>query len=358
MANEQRVRSDFEAGTVTNNPLLIGGTSLTSAELASLPAIGAAEHLAISLDPGGIAGAPEIVYVTAHTASSTTATIVRAQEGTTARQHALNTRWAHSTTALDWTLATPVGMLAPYGGAAAPAGWLLCDGTTKDRTTYAALYAVVGFQFSPTPGTDPGSNLFYVPNLKGRVIAGLDAAQTEFDVRGESGGFKTHTLAATEMPVHSHGVTVDANNFSTGNHNVDHTHYVNGNNFDTWWVSANHRHNFDHWHLAVTSAMHWNATQTHGHHDRAGIASEAVWEGASWASGTSVDVTGTGAGGTGLEDTNHRHNANHDHGTANGAAAHTHTANHGHTGSSATAGSGTAHNNLQPYLTMNYIIKF
>lgn len=38
----------------------------------------------------------------------------------------------------------------------------------------------------------------------GRVLVGLDAAQTEFDALGKTGGAKTHTLGVTEMPSHTH----------------------------------------------------------------------------------------------------------------------------------------------------------
>ncbi len=40
--------------------------------------------------------------------------------------------------------------------------------------------------------------------LQGKVIVGLDPTQTEFDVLGETGGEKTHTLVTAEMPVHTH----------------------------------------------------------------------------------------------------------------------------------------------------------
>ncbi len=89
------------SGSITNNPLAIGDTTLSSAALASLPAVAAPDYLAITLDPRGVAGVPEIVWVMAHTAAATSATIWRARENTVARQHLLATQWAHAPTPLD-----------------------------------------------------------------------------------------------------------------------------------------------------------------------------------------------------------------------------------------------------------------
>lgn len=102
MANELRKRQNFLAGTITDNPLLIGATTINSANLAKVAGgVGAADHMAITLDPAGADGDPEIVYITAHTALGTVATIVRAQEGTVAREHAQGVVWSHSPTVRD-----------------------------------------------------------------------------------------------------------------------------------------------------------------------------------------------------------------------------------------------------------------
>ena len=112
MANEIRLRSNFMSGVITDNPLTIGATSINSLAFASLPAVDATQHLVLVLDPLSVNGAPEIVYVTAHTASSTTCTISRAQEGSASRQHNLNETWFHAPTARDFELAP--NALAPF----------------------------------------------------------------------------------------------------------------------------------------------------------------------------------------------------------------------------------------------------
>ena len=94
----------------------------------------------------------------------------------------------------------PTGVIMPTALAAASTGWLLCDGAAVSRLTYAALFSAIG----TTYGSGDGSTTFGLPNLKGRVVVGIDAAQTEFNVRGETGGAKTHTLSVAEMPTHNH----------------------------------------------------------------------------------------------------------------------------------------------------------
>lgn len=90
-----RIRSNNVFGTTTNNPLAAGGTTLNSAGLANLAAVSGGNEAIITLDPNRVHGAPEIVVVTAHTGSATSATIVRGQFGTTARSHPVGTEWVH-----------------------------------------------------------------------------------------------------------------------------------------------------------------------------------------------------------------------------------------------------------------------
>lgn len=107
---------------------------------------------------------------------------------------------------------TPTGAIINFAGATAPAGWLLCDGAEVSRTTFAALFAVIG----TTHGAGDGLTTFNIPNLKGRVSVGRDASQAEFATIGQAGGAKTHTLTQTEMPGHTHGFVNPTYQFGVG----------------------------------------------------------------------------------------------------------------------------------------------
>jgi microcystin-dependent protein len=96
---------------------------------------------------------------------------------------------------------TPIGGVTTYAGSASPSSkWAICDGTAVSRTTYDVLFTRIG----TTYGVGNGTTTFNLPNLKGRVVVGVDVAQTEFDALGETGGAKTHTLTTAEMPSHQH----------------------------------------------------------------------------------------------------------------------------------------------------------
>lgn len=47
--------------------------------------------------------------------------------------------------------------------------------------------------------------------IAGKVIVGIDAGQSEFDTLDETGGAKTHTLAESEIPAHTHSVAAKDN---------------------------------------------------------------------------------------------------------------------------------------------------
>jgi len=114
----------------------------------------------------------------------------------------------------------PTGAMLAFGSVTPPSGWLLCDATAVSRTTYAALFAVVGTSF----GIGDGTTTFNVPDMRGRVAAGYDAANasgrlTAAETGGasaaaiaNSGGEQGHVLVTGELASHNHGVTDPGHN--------------------------------------------------------------------------------------------------------------------------------------------------
>jgi microcystin-dependent protein len=68
----------------------------------------------------------------------------------------------------------------------------------------------IGSVYTSVTNTNPATTLgvgTWSAFGAGRTLVGVDTGQTEFDTVEETGGAKTHTLSASEMPVHNHGVT-------------------------------------------------------------------------------------------------------------------------------------------------------
>jgi microcystin-dependent protein len=110
------------------------------------------------------------------------------------------------------TQVEPAGIIKMFGGATAPSGYLACDGGAVSRTTYAALFAAVG----TTHGVGDGSTTFNVPDFRRRVPVGAGGTGTAVlaNTLGSKGGFETHTLLTTEIPVHSHDIYAGTDNTS------------------------------------------------------------------------------------------------------------------------------------------------
>lgn len=222
----------------------------------------------------------------------------------------------------------PVGMLAPFAGASAPDGWLLCAGQAVSRSTYAALFAVV----STTYGSGDGSTTFNLPDLRGRTAVGKDDMGGSAANRVTAGisGIAGITLGAVggNENVHQHShtntATFTGSAVNTGNQSADHTHSgTTGND------SPDHSHTY--------TIPNWNANVA--------VATSSILA-------TTQPYASTVN--TGGASTRHTHTF-----TSGGVSAnHTHsvTAAGTVTMTNANFGSGSSQN-MQPSIILNYIIK-
>jgi microcystin-dependent protein len=87
-----------------------------------------------------------------------------------------------------------VGLIMPVMTSSAPAGTLVCDGTTYLRADYPNLYAVLDAAFI----LDADS--FVVPDLRDRFVMGTSATATP----GTTGGSGETTLTVGQLPAHTH----------------------------------------------------------------------------------------------------------------------------------------------------------
>lgn len=112
--------------------------------------------------------------------SAVTAAKIATDAVTTAKIQDAAVTYAKLAAATISSLRLP-GEITLYGGSSAPSGWLLCDGSPVSRTTYAALFAIVGTAFGNgsenADGTSSGngtSSHFNLPDLRGRFPRMVD----------------------------------------------------------------------------------------------------------------------------------------------------------------------------------------
>lgn len=220
----------------------------------------------------------------------------------------------------------PVGSVVPFAGGSAPTGWLLAFGQAISRSTYSSLFAVI----STTYGTGDGSTTFNLPDLRGRVAAGIDnmggtdaGRLSAANSLGTAVGSETITLTSAQsgVPAHSHANTLTNNAVTSGGHSADHSH-----TFSTGGISANHVH-----------SVGYNVVGYAG-------------------GGNLLAASGGGATfNTGTVSSDHSHS-----GTTSGMnVGHTHSVTSNVTISNVNntaANAASAHDNMQPTMILNYII--
>ena len=129
------------------------------------------------------------------------------------------------------------GEIRMWGPTTEPEGWVFCDGSAFDGssgTAFKNLYDAIGTTYGNGGG---GTNYFNVPDLRGRVAAGMDdmngasgsgggnAGRLTTGALADSGGVESVTLTGAQSGVkahgHSHNISADqsSHRHDMSNHN-------------------------------------------------------------------------------------------------------------------------------------------
>lgn len=96
----------------------------------------------------------------------------------------------------------PIGMIVMWGGTSIPSdSWLVCNGQAVSRTTYPILFE----RYGTTWGVGDGSTTFNLPNFQDRLPIGAGASAG----LGQQAGSGTATLAESNLPSHTHSVSIN-----------------------------------------------------------------------------------------------------------------------------------------------------
>lgn len=290
------------------------GTSTTANGTAGSLVLGS--HLILNAD--SVAGVP----TTATRPATGTRGLIRFNDDNKSAEIYDGSYWVD----VGYYAGTPLGAIIAYPSSTPPsAAFKLCNGQTLNSTTnpaYADLYLLIANTYGGTNNTD-----FKLPNIQGRTIVGFDGAT--FTPLGKTGGAETHKLTVDEIPGHNHAVSgpttfpvqVGGTTQQAGTHShtatdSGHSHaftdyggqqyymYVGGNNQSVRYGSQDHHTSQGNANITVDSS----GSHTH---DFQGSGTAQIAYNAQAASG----LTTTNTGGS------------------------------------------LTHNNLQPYIVLNYFIK-
>ena len=195
----------------------------------------------------------------------------------------------------------PTGTIIQYIRETPPTGWYFMNGSVVGRIPNPILFALIG----TTYGAGDGTTTFNLPDVRGKVLLCSTGVGGGYP-QASTGGEATHTLITAEIPSHAHPVTDP-----THSHTMTHGHTT---------TESPHSHTFG----GVTSP--------------AGVSGQPYASGSGW-SFNNAGTTGTAT--TGL--------------TINNFVGSTVAVSTGITIQN--SGLDGAHNNLQPYLAVAFIIR-
>jgi microcystin-dependent protein len=203
----------------------------------------------------------------------------------------------------------PISTILLFAGTSIPINWLICDGSTLLISDYQELFNLIGNIY----GGD-GIKTFMIPDFRGKIPLGVS---NNIYTLGLNGGEEKHTLTIDELPQHLHtGTTINAGQH---NHNnltgtvPDHIHTSNSTSYGLIRKSDG----------GNNTASNLNLNKNINLPD---IITEPL----------NLDIYPAGS---------HSHTINND-------------GDHSHTFTTDNTGSNVGHNIMQPYLVINYLIKY
>jgi microcystin-dependent protein len=195
----------------------------------------------------------------------------------------------------------PTGSIICFAGQLVPPGWFLCDGSEISKSKYPKLFSVIG----NTYGNPVNSNNFILPNLQQRMPLGKSNSNNLGDISGNS----SITLSINQLPSHNHIGTTDISG--------THSHTA---------TDSGHTHSYDDAYFAENSG---NGQTFYGTGASTDNDNSYVYR-------TPTPTTSNGFANINLAN--------------NGGHAHTFTTD--------SRGSGSSINIMNPYLVLNYLIKY
>jgi len=245
----------------------------------------------------------------------------------------------------------PVGTMMYWAGPAAsiPSGWLPCDGAVVSRDTYPNLHALMWLAGYPY-GSGDGSTTFVLPDARGRALR-HGTFPTVYT------GSETYTLVNNNIVTHTHTLNTHSHSNLNG-----HTHAASAHSHG----GGSHTHTFPH--------GHDSSGQSGGHTHQAYIESNVNPGTANLRTsiaepGTLYTVHASGGGNHshgGVTTTNGTTSFNDFPFTAEGTTS-TATSSSADSSTGPSSSSNTGYNNgsstrssfslIQPFLTVNLIIK-
>lgn len=253
----------------------------------------------------------------------------------------LNQNWSKTDSVLGATV--PLGLIQMFVGTSSPnAYWKVCDGQALNTYTYKDLHAIIsnnygGTAFSSGVTDQSGvTTTFNIPDMRARVpvgyntdanidISGTDATKLSTRSLNVKGGKEGVVLTEAQLANHTH-------NLGDTSHNHNITESAHGHSIDDHNITENdHTHNYSNPLIGAYQGMDWDA------------------------SGTAMEyVTPNGGTTTGASNTSTVSIQNHDIGTNTTGI----TINDASLNVSATQGTGSdnAHENMAPFVVINYII--